>query len=195
VIGWNPRLSIEAERAIRSLNRTRVLISRSRGSAVPATSPGDYRSDLTELGIVRAFSTLDSYLTTRGDVLLHRELPIPTSPSPLESYLHDQLSRRFRGSIDGPIRYWKAALGVDVTEHKRWSEVSAFRELRNLIVHSLGLVRPHGDKLRPALEKRLAAIAADPAKFTGRVPTTDADFDEVAALVEDVVVWVDRARP
>jgi hypothetical protein len=173
-----------------------VAIQRSRRMTLLGRSRREYRAELNAIGIVQAFSVLDSYLTTRGDVLLHRELPLPLAGNPLEAYVHAQVSRQFRGPVRGPLDYWTKALGVDIEKHAPWwREIQELRTLRNLIVHSLGSVRPHGDPLPEPIARRLKALGGDPATYVGRIPTTDQDFDDLTKWVDHVVTWLDKERP
>ena len=194
-MAWAPGLTIECERSIRTLNRVRVLVARGRASAKSAVAPTDIRSDVNEAGLVRAFSVLESYLEARGDVLLHRDLPIPSKPTSLSSYVHDRVIGGLRGSFDRRVGYWTAGLGVKLSTYRGWSQVTEYKDLRNTIVHAVGFVRPDGEELKAGIRKRLARVTADPENYVGRVPVSDKDFDDLAAIVEEFVVWVDRQRP
>ena len=196
MIGWRPGISIEAERSIRAIHRARVLVARSRRTAIPSASADDYRAELNAVAIVHAFSVLDAYLTIRGDAIFHRDLPMRATGTPIQNYVHEQVSRRFRGAVAGTVDFWRNALEVNIDKGApQWSKIQEFRELRNLLVHSLGAVRPHGDRLPASIEGRLIAIGADPTKFVGRVPTSDSDFDDLAAWIEAAIVWIDKERP
>ena len=197
MIGWTPRLSPQAEHAVRAIHRARVLVHRTRGMALPSSGAESYRAEANATGVVQAFAVLDSYLTGRADELLHRELPLPAGGTPLEEFVHLQVGRSFRGSIRGPLAFWKQALRVDIQQDAPlWREVHELRELRNLIVHSLRSLRPHGQELRPAIAKRLKSYGLDPDTFVGQIPTNDRDFDELALWVESGLRsgWIKNAR-
>ena|SRR5436190_13182309 len=196
--GWLPPASIEAERAIRSLNRLKVVVDPSR--AVLRISSfrrrDDFRADVNELGIVRAFSILESYLSERGDTIIRRELPVPTPPPKLVEYAHLHLMASLRGNFDrGPVRLWRRGLGVEINNFRRRKDVDDLRELRNLVTHALGYVRPGGTPLPASLNTRLTRLTSDPASYVGRIPVTDDDVGDALALVREFVVWVDAQRP
>jgi hypothetical protein len=193
-VGWSPTLSLEAERAIRTLNRLRVLFARAKRviGILPTPSSQTYRSDLRELVVVRAFSILESFLTERGDTLLRRELPVPAAPGPMTAFAHQAILGSFRGNFQrGPVAFWRKALGVDIGKFTRSKDLDAYRELRNLVTHALGYVRPGGSPLPESLKSRLLKVAADPATYVGRVPIDDTDVDDVLDLVHEFVIWVD----
>ncbi len=196
VPGWSPNLSIEAERAIRSLNRLRIVIARSQATIrlIPRPTRRAQLSDLAELGVVRAFSVLESYLSERADTIIREDLPVPASPTSLTHFAHLNLLGAFRGNFErGMVGFWKKALDVDLQKlPDGWSNVDEFRELRNLLTHGLGYVRPGGAQLPSSLTKRLRKVTADPGTFTGRVPVENQDFDEIARLVRSTVLWVDQ---
>ncbi len=196
--GWVPSRSVEAELAIRTLNRVRVLVSRGRllFGLAPGPAGPSYRSELNEVGIVRAFSVLESFLTDRGDSLFRRDLPVPSAPSAMVKYAHSQILRSFRGDFErGPVAFWKSGLGVELATFPRWQDVEDYRQLRNTITHALGYVRPGGSKMPQAIERRLRAITLDPSSFVGRIPIADRDFDDIASLVLEFVLWADGQRP
>jgi len=196
VIGWAPRLSPEAEHAIRSVHRARVLVGRTRLLALPSSAPDAYRAEANAVGVVMAFAVLDSYLSTRADFLLHRDLPLPSGGTALESFVHSNVGRTLRGSVRQLIEYWNIALGVNIEKNApNWPLIKEQRELRNLIVHSLRFLRPHGGTLGDALAKRVRNLGFDPDTYVGQIPAHDADFDRLALWVEEVVAWIDKERP
>jgi len=193
-IGWAPTLTVEAERAIRSLNRLRVVFARAKKvvGILPTASSETYRSDLRELALVRAFSILEAFLTERGDTLIRRDLPLPSSPGPMATYAHQAILGSFRGNFQrGPVAFWRKALRVDIAKYGRSKDLDAYRELRNLVTHALGYVRPGGSPLPESLQARLRKVTKDPTTYVGRIPINDADVEDILALVHDFVTWVD----
>jgi hypothetical protein len=152
-----------------------------------------YAADINELGLVRAWSILEAYLTSRGEALLQRDLPIPSSPSDLQSHVHGSILADFRG-WQGIEAFWQQGLGVSGA---RWSKLPEFKELRNVIAHGLGYVRPKpGAKpFSPAMARRLAAARLSPRTYSGRVPLVDDDLDAFIAIVQDFVTWCESSRP
>lgn len=192
---WSPTLSVEAERALRSLNRLRVVVARARIglTIIPTSSVGTHRADLAEVGVVRAFSVLESYLTDRGDTLVRRGLPVLPTPSALSKAAHLRILGAFRGNFEsGPVAFWKEGLEVDLKKFPGgWSRISEYKDLRNLLTHGLGHVRPGGTPLRPSVAARLKAVTANPETYTGRVPVSHGDFEELVRVVSAFVRWVD----
>jgi hypothetical protein len=196
-LGWKPSLSLEGERAIRDLNRLRVVITRARPAvAVIPTTAGVARRDVDEIGIVRAFSVLESYLSARADSFIRRDLPVPDPPHEIAVYAHSRLISSTFGNFErGTMTLWHLGLGVDLSKFPgRWNRINEFRELRNLLTHGLGYVRPGPIKLKPGIRKRLATVTASPETFVGRVPVGTNDFDDLATLVRDFVLWADAQR-
>lgn len=189
-VGWRPALSVEAERAIRTLNRVVVHITSSR---TPLRHGTDARADINELGFVRAFSCLESYLTTRADTVLRDKLPVPDPPKGVQAYAHLRLMDGFRGSFDSSARFWSDGYGLapGAAPKDSWSKIGASRDLRNLLTHALGYVRPGGDPLKKSIAERLRSVTRDPRTFTGRVPVSDKDFDELAEAVLVFIIWFD----
>lgn len=197
MIGWTPTYSIEAERAIRGINRVAGLVSNSRRfiAALPPPRGRTLAAELNDVAIVRAVSVLESYLTDRADTLMRRDLPVPYPATQLVQYLHENVLASFRGSFDrGSKRFWDNALGVELKRGPNWSALADFRELRNAIVHSLGFVRA-GDKLSSSIERRIKSVTGTPSIYSGRIPVTDNDFDDLAVAVRAYVMWTDRMRP
>jgi hypothetical protein len=190
---------VEAERALRSLNRLRVVVVRARIALalIPPRSAAEHRTDLAEVGLVRAFSILESYLSDRGDTLVRRDLPVPVAPAALTRAAHTRILGAFRGSFDsGPVAFWKEGLELDLkTFPGGWSKVSDYRDLRNLIVHGLAYVRPGGSRLRPSIAARIRSFTSDPENYTGRVPVSDKDYEDCVKVASAFIKWVDRQRP
>jgi hypothetical protein len=189
--GWAPTLSIEAERAIRDLNRLRVVVGRAQlAVGVIPSRAGAERRDVAEIGIVRAFSVLESYLSARAD------LPVPDPPRDLPTYAHSRLLGSFRGDfVRGPVEFWRVGLSVDLEKFPGgWKRLDEYRELRNVLTHGLGYVRPGPTKLKASIRKRIARVTTSPDTYAGRVPLDASEFDEIARLVHEFVVWADVQR-
>jgi hypothetical protein len=171
--------------------RARIALSLTAPRSAPA-----HRADLAEVGLVRAFSILESYLSDRGDTLVRRDLPVPIVPRALTRAAHTRILGAFRGSFEsGPVAFWKEGLELDLkTFPGGWSKVSEFKDLRNLIVHGLGYVRPGGTPMRPSIAARVRSFTSDPDNYTGRVPVSDKDYEECVRIVSAFIKWVDRQK-
>lgn len=193
--GWRPGISVEAERGLRELNRVRVLVGTGRTVSAGLSAAAALRSDVNETGVVRAFSVVESYLTVRADVLLHRDLPIPAKRSSMQAFVHERVVSGFRGQFENPVKFWSGALDVSLAKGPGWEDLNDYKDLRNSLVHALGFIRPGEEKIRRGVEKRLKAITKTPETFVGRVPVSDGDFDDLAALADEFVRWADAAYP
>jgi hypothetical protein len=189
------KYSAEGERAIRATNRLRALVHRLRreAAATPPNSRNAHLADINELGLVRAWSILEAYLTSRGDVILQRDLPIPGKATTLQAHVHGSILDDFR-SWRGIETFWQAGLGLTGAQ---WKTLPEYKELRNVISHGLGYVRPRpGPKpFSAAMTRRLTAAKLTPRSYFGRVPLVDADLDTFLDVVRDFIKSAEAAVP
>lgn len=176
------------------------MVPTSRGSLRRASSTSALLvDDLNDSGIVRAWSILEAYLHNRGAALARRDIPIQDPAPPLLGYLYDQTEAAFRGRFPEMSKFWESALEVPLASAPSWPRLDFFRQLRNLIVHSVGEVRVAGKglskKFRREVQLRLVAARLSPTSYEGRLPMTDADFDELCMLIRDFVLWTEKAKP
>lgn len=193
------KLSSEAERALRLLNRVRVLVGTSRAYHASSKRTGEIGADLNEAGITRAWSILEAYLHDRGEAIAKRDIPIPDPPPRLLGYLYDKAEAGFKGRFPVLIDFWRDGVGVTLTTAPRWTRVAFYHQLRNHLVHSVGQVKGTGQGLHPALKselkRRLTSARLAPLADKARFPISDADFDELAAVVHDTILWIDAQKP
>lgn len=187
--------SAEGERAIRALNRARALVAQLRREARLLSAPRRraYQADINELGLVRGWSVLEAYLTSRADTLLQRDLPVPVVPSPLQMHVHAAVLDDFR-SWRGIEEFWKHGLG---SSGPHWQALPEYKELRNVIAHGLGYVRPRpGPKpFSAAMTRRLSTARLSPRSYAGRVPIVDSDLDKFLAIVADFIATCETSNP
>jgi hypothetical protein len=187
--------SVEGERATRSCNRLRVLIKqlRTQARAVRSSSRRNgHLSDINEVALIRAWSILESYLNGRGDALLQRDLPVPSPPLPLPEHIRGAVLDQWTRWPELQ-KFWEIGLGLG---GPLWKQLLEYKELRNLIAHGHGYVRPRpGRPYTKALMARLAFATSSPATYAGRIPLADKDVDRFLALVQRFVDWAEKARP
>ena len=189
------RFSAEGERAIRACSRLEMLVGqlRRQASLVRSTSRREgHLADINEVAIVRGWSILESYLSVRADAVLQRDVPLPTPSKPI----HDQVRAGLLDRWETWARlqaFWQEGLGL---QGSRWGKVPEYKELRNLIAHGYGYVRPRpGRQPSKALASRLSAARLSPRSYAGRVPLKDADADGLIKLVREIVSWAEVSVP
>lgn len=195
-IPWRPSLSVEADRSLRGLRRLRWLVSTVEGTlaAKQVSVQAVGKIELYEVAVVRAFSLLESYLSSRADSHFRTTLPLSNPPKPFENHMHDLVAAARRKSFEqGVVKYWEVAAGVAISRHPEWAQVKDVRELRNAITHGMGYVRPGGGSVPASVLGRLRSVTTSPATYTGKIPVTQADWLGVSILVENLVKWADAS--
>ena len=82
-------------------------------------------------------------------------------------------------------------LGISPSaEVKRWNDFVVARDLRNVLVHRLAVWQPGLDP-KPSLHARIAAVAAHPDAYRGRVPLSDSDLTDAVDLAKEIASTLD----
>ncbi len=126
-----------------------------------------------ELSIGRTVGFAELYLHMRAVRKLRPQMFSPAFKATPGDKLIGQLQKPTIANIK---TVWKRHLNIDLEGLTGWSDFDVLRELRHLLVHSLGAWEPVIDP-KPKLTARLRAMGLHPDLYRGPVPLDRSDLD------------------
>ena len=188
------RPTLDAEEAIFGLNLLKSLQLRE-PQRTRGRRPAYVRAQLrlqNELQIGRAVGIAENYLLMRAVRARRTELlqpvPAPNPVDPMTSRLRDA-----RLKFHLLVAFWEGEFGVKLDRIGGWADFQGLRDLRNVVVHRLGLWQPALDP-QPRLRDRIARITNNPDLYRGLVPLSENEFLAACEVLLKLLRGIERRK-
>jgi hypothetical protein len=168
--------SVDAETAVFHANGIRALFAANRTARSRRRRKRRQAATerlLIELSIGRTVGFAELYLHMRAVRKLKPQMFSPAFKATLGDKLIGQLQKPTIANIKS---IWKKQLKIDLERLTTWNDFDLLRELRHVLVHSLGAWEPVIDP-KPKLAARIRAMGLHPDLYRGPVPLDRSDLD------------------